>query len=220
MPSGPSRLARFVAAVGLVVLTLIIFRQAPTGFAQRTADAWVYLAAGERLNSGHDLYALGPGDREVVLAPPLITSPRMSPPPVAVAWRPLALIGEVAMGASCAGAIISSLAVIVWGIRFGGPISLAAVVLLGPVLLYAAVPGNANAFLAPVLSLAWLQRRRHWLPALAVVAATAVKVTPVALGPWALPRDRLAWTAALAVVGVTLTLVGAPGGRVPWSGGL
>src|SRR5687767_10188966 len=55
-------------------------------------DANTYLAAGERLNAGHDLYRLRPGDREVLIIPELFTQPLVSPPPIAVLWRPLAAI--------------------------------------------------------------------------------------------------------------------------------
>jgi len=218
MRTGPGRLARIVAVVGCLVLTLLIVRAVPTSFAEPKADAWVYLAAGERLNAGHDLYSLVPGDRPVRIVPPLWPSALLSPPPVAVAWRPLALLGDWAMGLWCAGAIVASLALLAWGVLYGGPWSLAAVVLFGPFLLYAAIPGNANGYLAPLLALAWLQRHRPWLPALAVVTATAVKVTPVALGPWLLERRRLLWAAGISIAGILLTLVGAPGAMSEWFG--
>ncbi len=59
-------------------------------------DAFTYLAAGERLNDGHPLYALSPGDRPVDLHPPFWTVPLLSPPPIAVLLRPFALLpGDV-----------------------------------------------------------------------------------------------------------------------------
>lgn len=218
MRRGPSRLARIVAAAGVVFLTLLMFKAVPSGFAERDADAWVYLAAGERLNAGHDLYQLADTDRPVKVVPPLWPSPLLSPPPIAVAWRPLAVLGELAMGLWCAGGILASGGLIAWGLRFGGAWSLLSVVLFGPFLLYAAVPGNANAYLAPLLALAWLQRRRPWLPALAVVATAAVKVTPIALAPWLIERRRLAWAAIDGVVVLASTLVFAPGGLATWVG--
>src|SRR3954451_3473833 len=55
-------------------------------------DATTYLAAGERLNAGHDLYKLGPGDRPVLEIPGLYSAPLLSPPPIAVMWRPIAVV--------------------------------------------------------------------------------------------------------------------------------
>ena len=56
-----------------------------------------YLAAGERLNAGHNLYAFGAGDRPIILDPQYWTVPLLSPPPIAVLWRSLALLGTGAM---------------------------------------------------------------------------------------------------------------------------
>ena len=47
-------------------------------------DATTYQAAGERWNAGHDLYRLGPGDRDVLPWPGRYTAPLLSPPPIAV----------------------------------------------------------------------------------------------------------------------------------------
>ncbi len=55
------------------------------------ADANTYLAAGERLNDGHPLYALQPGDRPVLLVGEYPV-PLFSPPPIAAIWRPLAIV--------------------------------------------------------------------------------------------------------------------------------
>ena len=55
-------------------------------------DSFTYLAAGERLNAGHFLYALLPGDRPVDMHPPLWTVPFLSPPPMGVLMRPFALM--------------------------------------------------------------------------------------------------------------------------------
>jgi hypothetical protein len=211
----PPAVARLIAALGLVGLMLPALVIAPPGFASRYSDAWTYLAAGERLNAGHPLYALTPGDREVMLNP-VDPIPLLSPPPIAVVWRPLALLGEPAMVLWCVGALIASLALIGWGVAWGGWGSLVAVVVLGPPLLYAAMPGNANAYLAPLLALAWRARTRPAMPAIAVVAATAVKLTPVALAPWLLTVRRLAWAALAILVVVLVTEVAAPGAFRAW----
>src|SRR5450759_3186631 len=60
-------------------------------------DAGTYRAAAERLNAGHFLYRLIPGDRPMALHPPWVTVPLLSPPPIAVLWRPLALLGDASL---------------------------------------------------------------------------------------------------------------------------
>jgi hypothetical protein len=60
----------------------------------------VYLAAGERLNAGHQLYALMPGNRPVDIHPPFWTVPLLSPPPIAVLFRVPA--GDVYCCGGCA----------------------------------------------------------------------------------------------------------------------
>jgi hypothetical protein len=195
---------------------MLLVVEIPTHFAEPGADAWVYLAAGERLNADHQLYQLQPGDREIRVVPPLWPSPLLSPPPIAVAWRPLALLGEFALGLWCAGALAASLALVGWGVRYGGIWSLAGVMLFGPFLLYGAIPGNANGYLAPLLALAWLRRSRPSLPAFAVVAAAAVKITPITLAPWLLPKERLWRAAAIAAAIAAISLLGAPGALAGW----
>jgi len=212
----PTTGLRWTAGIAVVMVTAVTFVVSPSGFAPRFADAWVYLAAGERLNAGHQLYALVPGDRPLDIRPPLWATPLLSPPPIAVVWRPIALIGEPAMALWCLGAIAAALGLIYWGLRYGGAGSLAAVVAFGPFLLYAAFPGNANAYLAPLLALAWRQRHRPWLPALSVVAAAAVKITPVALAPWLLTRRRALWGAVCSVVVVIGAVLCAPNAISDW----
>ena len=55
-------------------------------------DAGTLMAAGERLNAGHRLYALSPGDSPVMLNPPYWTVPLLSPPLLAVVSRPFAAL--------------------------------------------------------------------------------------------------------------------------------
>ena len=50
-----------------------------------------------------------PGDRNVPLAPPYWSVPLLAPPPIAVLWRPLALLGEPAMALwAGAGLVVTS----------------------------------------------------------------------------------------------------------------
>ena len=83
-------------------------------------DAYVYLAAGERLNAGHDLYRLSPGDRVIASNPPYWDVPTLSPPLLGVLWRPLAVFGTSGMlvGWALTGvAFLSALAAV--GMRAG-----------------------------------------------------------------------------------------------------
>lgn len=171
-------------------------------------DAWNYLAAGERLNAGHDLYALGPDDRRVVIVPPYWTVPLLAPPPIAVAWRPLAILGEPSMvlwGLAGAASTIAAAAFVatrggLWLIAvFALPISLTV------------LSGNASVFVLPLLLGAWAFRDRPWTAGAAVAIATAIKLTPAALLVWLVVTRR--WRAAGVTVLVTgaIALIGALG---------
>ena len=83
----------FVGAVPLVLLTVVV-RYLWSGWRELPPDAFTYLAAGERLNVGHSLYGLlgGAGDRPLIDAA-LYPAPILSPPLIAVIWRPLAALG-------------------------------------------------------------------------------------------------------------------------------
>ena len=65
----------------------------PNAADNKGQDTWNYLAAGERLNAGHSIYAIVPGDRPTIIWPPGF-APLGSPPLVAVVWRPLALLPD------------------------------------------------------------------------------------------------------------------------------
>jgi hypothetical protein len=71
---------RTAAVLGLVAFAVVTWLAAfrAFGFDPTTtgSDAWNYLAAGERLNAGHPLYALSAGDRPVPLAPPYWSASR------------------------------------------------------------------------------------------------------------------------------------------------
>src|SRR5439155_18905551 len=84
----PLAIAMVGVALGTLAVFLIYYFQ--RGFIP--GDATVYLAAGERLDAGHALYALAPGDRDPGLKPPYWTVPLLSPPLIGVVFRPLALL--------------------------------------------------------------------------------------------------------------------------------
>ena len=55
-------------AISVGLLLAVVWMRFPYGLIP--GDAFTYLAAGERLNAGHPLYAVSPGDRPVGLEPP------------------------------------------------------------------------------------------------------------------------------------------------------
>ncbi len=193
---GPARILRIGTAVFMLAMLvrvgaeyLDLSNPTPPG-----SDAWNYLAAGERLNAGHELYTLQPGDRDVPLEPPYWTVPLLSPPAVAVAWRPLSLLPEnLAMtGWWLAGAGLL-LAAIAWALARGTVPVLIALLLLSPMLAQTVVASNVNSFLVPLLMGAWLASSAgHGRAAgLAVAVATVLKLTPAAFVLWFIARrDR------------------------------
>jgi hypothetical protein len=171
-------------------------------------DAPTYLAAGERLNAGHALYALGPGDRPVLLNPPYWTVPLLSPPPIAVLWRPIALLGwngMVLWWAVCVSAI--SGVIVALAVR--------APSLTGPALLVLSIPiaweigsANVNGLLIAGTVVTWLLARRgHDRAAGALVAGmTALKVWPAFLMLWFAVQRRWGAVGGFLVAGVAIAV--------------
>ena len=171
------------------------------------SDAITYLAAGERLNAGHPLYRLSPGDRPVLILPQTFNSPLVSPPPIAVLWRPLAalpfglLLWVVAAWACLLGAIVVGV------LRCGLPATILSVALFDGIAQQLSV-ANVAAFFPGLLILAWYQRAR---PASAAVIGlmAAVKIAPGTMFGWLVGRRgwrqvgfAASGLAVLAVVGV------------------
>ena len=123
------RLAGFalpIVALGVLFAILAVYFE--RGFVP--GDSFTYLAAGERLNAGHPLYALSPGDRPVELHPPYWTVPLLSPPLVAVLARPFALLsdaGAYLWWACC----LASIGLVVVGLLRARPVA-GSVALLAP----------------------------------------------------------------------------------------
>jgi hypothetical protein len=172
-------------------------------------DVTTYLAAGERLNAGHDLYRLQPGDRPVLQWPGLYTAPLLSPPPIAVLWRPLAAVDW--------GPIVWIVAtwVVLWGailflvLRAGLWAVLLAVALSHAIGEQLAV-GNANAFMPAVYLLLWRFRDRAWIGVL-IAAAASVKLAPIAMAGWLIGTRRWAALAATAIAGAVIFVIGGLG---------
>jgi hypothetical protein len=171
-------------------------------------DALTYLAAGERLNAGHPLYVLSPGDRLVETAPPFY-GPLLSPPLIAVLFRPLALIGlpalwiwTVLLGLVVAGTV--ALLVRTWSAAM-------LVFVLGMGLGMAAISGNvSDLFLAAYIAL-WRWRDRPVVGALVGIMAVTKLVPVVFVGFLIAGRHyrALGWCIVGATVAQVVTIAGA-----------
>ena len=193
---GGSRLLRFGVAiffVGAWLQTIFIIRPdlvRPTDIGTDTSN---YYAAGQRLADGHALYALSPGDRPVPQDnPPFFSVPLLSPPPIAVIWRFLAILPDsVVMYAWWVVAVLASTALaafLIWRAR-ALPLAVAAPLFFG--LAITIWSGNVNALLLPMTALVWPATAgglpaARWTPlaGLIVALAAGVKLTPVLLLWW------------------------------------
>lgn len=211
------RLARAAAvampalALGLLVVTCYLYFQ--RGFIP--GDAHNYLAAGERLNAGHPLYALSPGDRYVALKPPYWSVPLLSPPPIAVLWRPLAALpGEAGVAIWWAAAILSVVGVVLAVLRRRPVLAGLAVIGLAIPITYEIGVGNVNAFLLLGSVVFWrLFVARHDATAGALLAVlVAVKLTPVVLLLWLVGQGRrtaLVWFLLAGAACLVVSILGA-----------
>jgi hypothetical protein len=199
-----TRLVLNIALVVFVVATAltwtyenISYYNAPGNLMEPFTDATTYLAAGERLNAGHDLYKLQSGDRDVLAWPGLYTSPLLSPPPIAVIWRPLAAvpIGYAAWIVFCWVVLLGTMLYVI--LRAGLPGLLLAFVLSFSIGEQLAV-ANWNALMPAIYILAWRYRDRAASGAVLAVAS-AVKLSPVAMGGWLLGTRRWRALAGLAI---------------------
>jgi hypothetical protein len=193
----------------IVVSVVVAYQTFGVGWAIEGGDGWNYLAAGERLNAGHPLYELLPGDRVVVIVPPYWSVPLLAPPPIAVLWRPLALLGEPAMTLWGALGMVAVICAVVYLVRRGSLTLLAAVAL--PVALVA-LSGNASAFLLLMFIGIWVFRDRPWVVGALIAVATAVKVTPAVLVLWLIVTGRwraVAWTVAFGLIILGISVLGA-----------
>ncbi len=187
-----------IPAIAVGVIAAILIRYFDRGLVP--GDAFTYLAAGERLNAGHPLYALSPGDRPVDLNPPYWTVPLLSPPPIAVVFRPLALLGD-------AGAYVWWICCIVALVATGVALLRRRPVIIGLAMLVLCIPivyeigvGNLNALIVAAITAAWylLSRRRDTAAGALLALSTALKVTPAILAWWLVTQRR--WTAVRAFV--------------------
>lgn len=169
-------------------------------------DANTYLAAGERLNAGHELFRWQPGDRPVLFGDQFPAA-LLSPPPIAVLWRPLAAVpwGFDAWVVASWVALLGTIAYLV--LKTGLPaaiLSLALSIVIGQQLIVA----NVTAFFPAVLVIAWRFRHNPWV-GVGVGLISAIKFTPIAMTGWMIGGRR--WR-MVAVTGATIVVVGILGG--------
>jgi hypothetical protein len=192
------------AIVILAAVLVTVFRAAGSD----AVDVYTYLAAGERLNVGHELYALGPGDRPVLIKPPEWTVPLLSPPLIAVAWRPLAALpAELGLVLWWTAAIASAIAAIVLLYERRRLLTVAAVVVLAVPITVLMGVGNVDAFRLLATLGVWVLVRdgRIGLAAALIGPMIVLKVTPAILAVWLGIRRP---TAVLALAASTLVAFG------------
>jgi len=178
---------------------------AEPGDIQLFADVLTYQAAGERLNAGHELYRLQEGDRPVPNLPGVFSAPLVSPPPIAVLWRPIAALpfGFAAWIIACWVALLGTMAYLV--LRTG-LIGVGVCLILAEPIGNQLASGNVASFFPLLTVLVWNLRARVWSGALAGAMA-AIKLSPGALFAArhiARRRDQLA--AGLVAIAVILAI--------------
>jgi len=196
--------------VGLLLAALIMYVEQTRNYL--LGDAYNYLAAAERLNAGHPLYALSPGDRAVAIQPPFWTAPFISPPFIAVLWRPLAAMpGGIGVAIWWLGSMIAILGAILWlARRRPAATGLAIAALCIPLAMEVGL-GNVNGYLLAGAVALWALRDRPWSGGILGVMI-AVKIWPVALALWLVGQRRweaLAWTAGSLAICALISLAGA-----------
>jgi hypothetical protein len=209
---GPMRLFRIVAAITVVAAMIwtAVLRPDYLDPTQIGTDVSTYLAAGERLATGGQVYALSAGDRPVHIWPPYWSVPFVSPPTLAVLWAALSLLpAGPLMVAWWLGAFLITLTTVGWLIARGPPTLLAVLMPISLGVAITAWTGNVNGLLVGGIVLTWpLAERSGKLSALAlgviIAASAAVKVGPILLLAWLVQRRRWDAVAAAIIVGVGL----------------
>ncbi len=212
-------LAFAAGALGVgVLLALLGYGVLVMGFGP--ADALTYLAAGDRLNLGHPLYQVTAGDTYLLGSkPPYWTVPLLSPPFIAVVWRPLAMLPfGPSIAIWWAGAMVCiGIALVALVRERPGPAGVA-ILLLSIPLAFQIPTGNVNGYLLLAAVATWwfTVRGRDTSAGVVVGVATALKLTPAVLLIWLATQRRWsgvkAAVATLAVCAV-ISLVGAGWGN-------
>jgi hypothetical protein len=203
---GPS-LSFAIAAAGVAAVAVFVWSWFATG--HMPGDAVTYLAAGERLNAGHEIYRLLPGDAPVLMEPPYPPYPLLSPPLIAVLFRPLAILPDLAGAWLWWGAMALSLGAAIFALARSAPI-VTGLVLMGlafPIAVLIGV-GNVDGLVIAGAAGAWVLIRRGrdtWAGALIGLLAS-LKLTPVVFAWWLIVHRR--WRALLAFGATCVALAG------------
>ena len=224
------RVVVVVLLVGELYVTAVVQRPDLLHPTSLRNDPSTYVAAGERLNAGHLLYGpLLPGDRPVNGYPAKYPAPTLSPPLVAVIWRPLALLGDPALVAWWLGSLGIMVLLVMWIALRGDRrslLTLLAVQLLGiPISLEAGVAyrfglndpittaglaGNLNSYLVGLFVLTWwaASRGRDRLAGVAAGLAAMLKLSPAVLLWWFVTRRSWSSARAFLLASLGLGIVG------------
>ena len=207
MPTGFVRILRIAipaVAIGMVVAIQVVYfnRGLIPG------DAYIYYFAGQRLNAGHEVYALLPGDHQIGYEPPFFTVPLLSPPPIAVLFRPLAAMpNELGVYVWWLATIAVLAAVILWMLRERPILVGLAVLLLSVPIVYQIGVGNLNGLIVAGIVLGWwlLTRRREVAAGAVFALMTAFKITPGVFLWWLITQRR--WGAIRSFVATGLVVL-------------
>lgn len=232
---------RLIAVLRLVIVLLLVGQLFVTATVQRRdllhptrlgSDASNYLAAGLRLNAGHPLYGpLRPGDRLVPNYPEIFPAPLLSPPLIAVIWRPLAVLpGGLAMILWWFGGLVLVVGLVLAFTLVGRPPRLAALagvlvlglpltILAGRHYLYlgynspisiAALSGNVNTYIVGLYVITWWASSRNLgtVAGSAAALAAVLKLGPVMLLWWFVTRRSWPSVRAFLIASAVLGIVG------------
>jgi hypothetical protein len=167
-------------------------------------DAVTYLAAGERLNVGHNLYVFGPGDRPLFVYPPSSTAALLSPPPITAPWRLLAMspMGIAVWIVAAWLCLLGTMAYLVF--KLGWPAAIVCALFFQPVGEQLAVT-NMTAFFPALLVASW-RFREHPQMGFAIGTMAVLKLSPATMFGWLAGTRRPALVWAVAAIGVFLLL--------------
>ena len=193
---------RAALAIWSIAAAAVQFRAVNVG--RPFLDAYTYFAAAKRLNVHHLLYQLSPGDLHIALHPPYWSVPILSPPFMAVIWRPLARLGYPLSGYVW---MITLGVAMAWAAYEVFVVSPAAMAVAAPGLGYLFGSGNVHGFLFAALVALWLWRGRTW-PAALLGVVTAAKVMPVVFVPWLISERKVRPLVAYFVAAAACTLIG------------
>ena len=193
---GSARRALRAAVVTILVVYAIALYRGTPGLDDPTllgSDAYNYHAAAQRLNDGHWLYEVEPGDIPVRTQAPYYSAVLVSPPPIAVLWRPLAwLPGDMGMWAWWLLVALLAIGAGTWFALTGTVAVVVATLILTPEIAYTALSGNVNAFVLVGVAGVWLADRsgRPVVAGGILAALVAVKVLPILLLAWFVSQRR------------------------------